>query len=122
MLSLLLYRCTDMTPPERLYRRLLRRHRYLSADMRSLGDVYLKSGEAHGYRSLSSFTSHSLQEFRRHKNVTNPGHIIGFLSQWKVYLDGLPEGPDAKSFSGEKLDPIVLEKVGHHSASHLVRL
>jgi Complex1_LYR-like len=50
-------------------------------------------------------------EFRRHKEVTNPAHIIGFLSQWKMYLEELPQDADAKSFSGKKLDQTAIEKV-----------
>lgn len=39
-------------------------------------------------------------------------HIIGFLSQWKMYLDALPAGPDGgKAFRGKPLDPTTLEKV-----------
>lgn len=48
-------------------------------------------------------------EFRRHREVTNPVHIMGFLTQWKIYLDGLPHDPSAKNF--KKLDPTVFEKV-----------
>lgn len=53
------------------------------------------------------------QEFRRHEKVDNPVHIIGFLSQWKMYLDALPVAPgaDAETFSGSKMDPTVFEKV-----------
>lgn len=50
-------------------------------------------------------------EFRRHKDATDPGYIIGFLSQWKVYLDQIPMGPEAERFRGKKLDPTVFEKV-----------
>ena len=50
-------------------------------------------------------------EFRRHKDVTNPGYIIGFLSQWKVYLSQIPVGPEADRFRGNKLDHTVFEKV-----------
>jgi hypothetical protein len=50
-------------------------------------------------------------EFRRHKDVTNPGYIIGFLSQWKVYLGQIPVGPEADRFRGKKLDHTVFEKV-----------
>lgn len=49
------------------------------------------------------------KEFRRHREVTNPVHIMGFLSQWKMYLDELPHDPRAKNF--KKLDPTVFEKV-----------
>lgn len=82
-----------LLPSKPLYRRILRAHRSLPQEMRSLGDDYVKA------------------EFRRHKDVTNKVHIIGFLSQWKVYLDELPAGPEAKGFTGKKLDPTVLEKV-----------
>jgi hypothetical protein len=50
-------------------------------------------------------------EFRRHKDVTNPGYIIGFLSQWKVYLDQIPVEPGTQHFRGKKLDPTIFEKV-----------
>lgn len=53
----------------------------------------------------------AIPEFRRHKDVTNKVHIIGFLSQWKVYLDELPAGPEGKNFRGKPLDPTKLEKV-----------
>lgn len=94
----------------RLYRRILRAHRHLPYEMRSLGDDYVKAGNSvHSNACLKSLTSHDV-EFRRHKEITNKVHIIGFLSQWKVYLDELPSGPDAERFSGKKLDPTVLEK------------
>ena len=35
---------------------------------------------------------------------------MGFLSQWKMYLDELPKDPN-QSFTGRRLDPTVLEKV-----------
>jgi hypothetical protein len=51
-----------------------------------------------------------LKEFRRHRDITNPVHIMGFLTQWKMYLDELPRDPsDSRSF--KKLDPTVYEKV-----------
>jgi hypothetical protein len=58
----------QVLPPIQLYRRLLRAHRkYLPAAARVIGDDYVKS------------------EFRRTKDVENPVHIIGFLSQWQVF-------------------------------------
>ena len=50
-------------------------------------------------------------EFRRHREVTNPVHVMGFLTQWKMYLDGLPQDPSAENF--KKLDPTLFEKVKH---------
>ncbi|KAG6844692.1 hypothetical protein H0H87_004667 [Tephrocybe sp. NHM501043] len=91
-------------PPIPLYRRLLRAHRSLPKEMRSLGDDYVKA------------------EFRRHQEVTNPVHIIGFLSQWKVYLDQLPRGPDAKNFAGKRLDPTVFEKMSSEQLGQLYEL
>lgn len=50
-----------LLPPIPLYRRLLRAHRkYLPAEMRLLGDQYIKA------------------EFRAHRNVDNPAHLVCF--------------------------------------------
>jgi hypothetical protein len=68
--------------------------------MRSLGDEYVKA------------------EFRRTRSTENPLHIIGFLSEWKKYLDQLPGDPNsAQSWRGVKLDPSLLEKVCDTMAS-----
>ncbi|KAJ7214519.1 hypothetical protein GGX14DRAFT_444111 [Mycena pura] len=93
-----------LLPPKPLYRRILRAHRGLAADLRYMGDGYVKS------------------EFRRHQAVTNPVHIIGFLSQWKAYLDFLPKGPDAKHFTGKKLDTTVFEKMSSEQLGQLYEL
>ena len=51
-------------------------------------------------------------EFRRHRDIDNPLHIIGFLSQWKMYLDVIPKDREsANQWRGRKLDPTVFEKV-----------
>lgn len=53
-------------------------------------------------------------EFKRHRDTTNPVYIIGFLSQWKMYLDELPKGADeAKQWVGRRMDPTVFEKVSN---------
>lgn len=36
---------------------------------------------------------------------------MGFLTQWKIYLDQLPAGLDARAYRGKKLDPTIFEKV-----------
>ena len=54
-------------------------------------------------------SGYSATEFRRHREVTNPVHVMGFLTQWKMYLDELPHDPTAKNF--KKLDHTVFEKV-----------
>lgn len=51
-----------LLPPIPLYRRVLRAHRKLPREMRVLGDEYAKS------------------EFRAHKNVDNPVHIVRLLA------------------------------------------
>lgn len=61
-------------------------------------------------------------EFKRHQKVDNPVHIIGFLSQWKLYLDHLEEqtssnGPER--FRGHKMDPTVFEKVRWQSTRRI---
>jgi hypothetical protein len=106
----------------RLYRSILRAHRSLPAEMRSLGDDYVKAGSCPCLLSeaITLNASPASLEFRRHKDVTNPGYIIGFLSQWKVYLDQIPPvGPEAQRFRGKKLDPTIVEKVRsemHHTS------
>ncbi|KAF8886063.1 hypothetical protein CPB84DRAFT_1787895 [Gymnopilus junonius] len=90
-------------PPIPLYRRLLRSHRNLPREMRSLGDDYVKS------------------EFRRHKEVTNPVYVMGFLSQWKKYLDQMPRDPDVP-FSGKRLDSTVFEKMSNEQLGQLYEL
>ncbi|OJA13023.1 hypothetical protein AZE42_03522 [Rhizopogon vesiculosus] len=87
-------------PPIPLYRRLLRAHRRLPIEMRLLGDGYVNA------------------EFRRHREVTNPVHIMGFLTQWKMYLDQLPRDPsDSRNF--KKLDPTVFEKMSAEQLGQL---
>jgi len=93
-----------LLPPIPLYRRLLRAHRFLPREMRGLGDEYVKA------------------EFRRHKEVNNPVHIMRFLSQWKMYLDELPRGAEAKNFAGKKLDPTVFEKMSAEQLGQLYEL
>jgi len=91
-------------PPIPLYRRLLRAHRNLPPEMRPLGDSYVKS------------------EFRRHREATNHAHIIGFLSQWKMYLDQIPSGDHAPNFSGKRLDPTIFEKMSSEQLGQLYEL
>lgn len=58
-----------LLPPLQLYRRLLRVHRKkLPADLRLLGDEYVKA------------------EFRAHKSIDNPIHIVSAV----FALDGSP--------------------------------
>ncbi|KAJ3560095.1 hypothetical protein NP233_g11058 [Leucocoprinus birnbaumii] len=90
-----------LLPPLPLYRSILRAHRNLPPEMRSLGDVYVKS------------------EFRLHREVTNPAHIIGFLSQWKIYLEQMPDREGGRFYRGKKLDPTVFEKMSAEQLGQL---
>lgn len=65
-----------LLPPLQLYRAILRAHRRLPFDQRSLGDMYVKA------------------EFRAHKNIDNPLQIIGFLSSWQKYLQMVLQNTD----------------------------
>ncbi|KAI6039847.1 ACN9-domain-containing protein [Pisolithus marmoratus] len=93
---------TTLYPPIPLYRRLLRAHRNLPREMRSLGDEYVKA------------------EFRRHRTVTNPVHVMGFLTQWRKYLGELPRDPSAHNF--KKLDPTIFEKMSAEQLTQLYEL
>ncbi|KAF2233696.1 putative ACN9 family domain-containing protein [Viridothelium virens] len=84
-----------LLPPIPLYRRVLRSHRKLPRNMRLLGDEYVKS------------------EFRAHRNVENPVHIIGFLTEWQSYAQQL-EGDawrDARMDKG-KIDKMSDQQLG----------
>ncbi|KZT61316.1 ACN9-domain-containing protein, partial [Calocera cornea HHB12733] len=81
---------------------LLRAHRALPPEMRGLGDEYVKS------------------EFRRHQTVDNPVYIMGFLSQWKMYLDELrAQSSSSGGVRGKKLDPTVFEKLSDEQVGQL---
>lgn len=78
--------------------------------MRSLGDAYVKDGRQYDRVSCPSvYPRFTATEFHRHREVTNPLHVMGFLTQWKMYLDELPHDPTIQNF--KKLDPTVFEKV-----------
>ncbi|KIH86685.1 ACN9 family domain containing protein [Sporothrix brasiliensis 5110] len=79
-----------LLPPIPLYRRLLRAHRkHLPHEMRTLGDEYIKA------------------EFRAHRKVDNPQHLIGFLTEWQLYAQKI----EGDSWVGEKLDPVKVAKM-----------
>ncbi|KAF7728779.1 acetate non-utilizing protein 9 [Apophysomyces ossiformis] len=107
-----------------LYRQILRVHRYLPPAMRAMGDDYVKA------------------EFRRHKDIDNPAHIVGFVSQWQDYLDTFKdqtapnpnntiapaEDPLVRSFNmptegwGKRLDPQLLDKMSDEQLGQLYEL
>lgn len=88
-------------PPIPLYRRLLRTHRKkLGPEERVIGDLYLKD------------------EWRRHRDIDNPIHIIGFLSQWQQYGEAL----EGDSWKGSKLDVELLDKMSDQQIGQMYEL
>ncbi|WWD16073.1 acetate non-utilizing protein 9, mitochondrial [Kwoniella shandongensis] len=101
----------QIIPPIPLYRRLLRAHRHLPLEMRFMGDSYIKS------------------EFRLTRTTDNPLHIIGFLSQWKLYLDDLESSivqsdgtRRVQPWKGKKLDSEAFEKLSKEQVGQLYEL
>ncbi|TVY30484.1 Succinate dehydrogenase assembly factor 3, mitochondrial [Lachnellula hyalina] len=90
-----------LLPPIPLYRRLLRSHRkHLPREMRLLGDEYIKS------------------EFRAHRDVENPVHIIGFLTEWQLYAQKL----EGDSWIGERMDAGKIEKMSDEQIGQFYEL
>ncbi|KAG8972539.1 acetate non-utilizing protein 9 [Tulasnella sp. 425] len=123
----------SLLPPLPLYRRILRAHRILPREMRLLGDDYVKAGTAIPAQPRSSrFKTHAFvhtqclsppvfAEFRRHRSTDNPLHIIGFISEWKLYLDQL-ESTKGTEFRGKPLDPTLLETMSSEQIGQLYEL
>ncbi|KAK7923110.1 ACN9-domain-containing protein [Apiospora marii] len=90
-----------LLPPIPLYRRLLRAHRkHLPSEMRVLGDLYIKA------------------EFRAHRNVDNPAHMIGFLTEWQLYAQKI----EGEAWKGEKIDPAKVEKMSDQQIGQMYEL
>lgn len=90
-----------LLPPIPLYRRLLRIHRKkLGPEERVFGDTYLKA------------------EFRRHRDIENPLHIVGFLTEWQQYGQML-EGDDWKE---RKIDTGLLDKLSDQQVGQMYEL
>jgi hypothetical protein len=68
--------------------------------MRILGDSYVKA------------------EFRAHRKVENPVHIIGFLTEWQLYAQKL-EGDE---WVGEKMEKGKVEKMSDQQIGQLYEL
>jgi hypothetical protein len=90
-----------LLPPIPLYRRLLRIHRKkLEPEARLFGDTYVKA------------------EFRRHKDVENPLHIVAFLTQWQQYGQQL----EGDGWREEKLDADFLDKMSDQQIGQMYEL
>src|SRR6185369_4566235 len=95
---------SSLLPPISLYRRILRIHRALPPLQRSLGDGYVKS------------------EFRRHKDIVNPVHIVGFLGQWQTYLEELERQAANKNNWGKQIGEDLLDKFSNEQVGQLYAL
>ncbi|KAF7305671.1 hypothetical protein HMN09_00820800 [Mycena chlorophos] len=112
-----------LLPPKPLFRRILRAHRELAADLRYMGDGYVKAGTTFVLPPpLYVPECKNLVEFHRHQAVTNPVHVMGFLAQWKMYLDTLPRGEGSRDWRGQKLDATVFEKMSKEQLGQLHEL
>ena len=90
-----------LLPPILLYRRLLCAHRkHLPAEMRVLGDQYVKS------------------EFRAHQKIDNPVHIVGFLTEWQSYTQMI----EGDAWKGEKMDRAKVEKMSDEQIAQMYEL
>jgi hypothetical protein len=90
-----------LLPPILLYRRLLRAHRkYLPAEMRVLGDQYVKA------------------EFRAHQKIDNPVHIVGFLTEWQNYTQMI----EGDQWKGDKMDKAKVEKMSDEQIAQMYEL
>ncbi|KAF2716621.1 ACN9-domain-containing protein [Polychaeton citri CBS 116435] len=90
-----------LLPPIPLYRRILRSHRKcLDHEMRVLGDKYVKS------------------EFHAHREVENPVHIIGFLTEWQMYAQHI----EGESWRGEKMDKAKIDKMSDEQLGQMYEL
>ncbi|KAI9823625.1 MAG: acetate non-utilizing protein 9 [Thelocarpon impressellum] len=90
-----------LLPPIPLYRRLLRAHRHkLPRESRLLGDEYVKS------------------EFRAHRNVENPVHIVGFLTEWQMYAQTV----EGDGWRDARLDKGKIDKMSDQQLGQLYEL
>lgn len=90
-----------LLPPIPLYRRILRSHRkFLEPEMRAMGDQYIKS------------------EFRAHRDIDNPIHIIGFLTEWQMYVQSI----EGDNWRGEKMDRTKIDKMSDQQIGQMYEL
>ncbi|ODQ78149.1 hypothetical protein BABINDRAFT_162822 [Babjeviella inositovora NRRL Y-12698] len=97
-----------LLPPLKLYRAILRSHRKLPQLHRDLGDQYVKA------------------EFKAHKSIDNPLHIVGFLTSWQDYLTMVDQGKwmSDESSGADKLavQGLTMEMLDSMSEDQIVQL
>ncbi|KAH3899572.1 Sdh7p SCDLUD_003852 [Saccharomycodes ludwigii] len=89
-----------LIPPLQLYRKILREHKNLPKLQRDLGDKYVKN------------------EFKLHKESSNPLHIVGFLTSWQDYLHIITNGEWVEG----TLSSTTLDKMSPEQVSQLYEL
>ncbi|GAB7353869.1 hypothetical protein MBLNU459_g4227t1 [Dothideomycetes sp. NU459] len=68
--------------------------------MRLLGDEYIKS------------------EFRAHRNIDNPVHIVGFLTEWQLYAQKL----EGDQWKGEQMEKSKVDKMSDEQIAQMYEL
>jgi hypothetical protein len=68
--------------------------------MRVLGDEYVKS------------------EFRAHRAIDNPVHIVGFLTEWQLYAQQV----EGAKWRGEKMDGEKVAKMSDEQIAQMYEL
>ncbi|ODA76645.1 hypothetical protein RJ55_07916 [Drechmeria coniospora] len=68
--------------------------------MRVLGDEYVKA------------------EFRAGRKISNPAHLIGFLTEWQLYAQKI----EGDSWAGDKLEEGKLQKMSDEQIHQLYEL
>ncbi|KAK1832915.1 ACN9-domain-containing protein [Podospora conica] len=68
--------------------------------MRVLGDEYVK------------------HEFRAHRGVENPVHLVGFLTEWQLYAQKI----EGEAWQGERLDEGKVAKMSDEQLGQLYEL
>ncbi|GMM49180.1 Sdh7 protein [Starmerella bacillaris] len=86
----------DIIKPLSLYRKIVRAHRALPSDMRTLGSLYARS------------------EFKQHKDVTNAYQVVAFLTEWQKYLDNMVSNQwqNVQALDSSQIDRLPDDKVG----------
>ncbi len=91
----------NLLGPLQLYRKVLRAHRHhLSPRQRILGDQYVKA------------------EFRAHRQVENPVHIVAFLGTWQTYCQQI----EGEQWQAAKFEAVKLEKLSEDQIVQMYEL
>lgn len=59
-----------------------------------------------------------MSEFRAHRDIDNPVHIVGFLSEWQRYAQSI----EGDAWKGEKMDKSKIDKMSDQQLGQLYEL